>query len=201
MHSRKLSGTYANIFLMKPSLVIIGLGNPGREYENTRHNAGFIAIDVLSNAYGQGEWKDQQKFEAFVQEARVGVAPVLLVKPRTFMNLSGDSARKIVNFFKLNAGQQVLILCDELDLPLGTLRLREKGSAGTHNGLKSIVEQFGENFARLRIGVGPKPEKVDLAAWVLSAFTEDERKTLEGTIATLPDIVATFVMGQFPGEN
>jgi len=185
---------------MKPSLVVIGLGNPGREYENTRHNAGFMAIDVLSNAYGQGEWKDLQKFEAFAQEARIGVAPVLLVKPRTFMNLSGDSARKIVNFFKLDPSFQVLILCDDIDLPLGTLRLRNKGSAGTHNGLKSLVEQFGENFARLRIGIGSKPEKADLAAWVLSSFSEDERKTLEGAIATLPDILSTFVMGQFPQE-
>lgn len=185
---------------MKPSLVVIGLGNPGREYENTRHNAGFMAVDVLSNAFGQGEWKDQQKFDGFVQEARIVAAPVLLVKPRTFMNLSGDSARKIVNFFKLNAAQQVLVLCDEIDLPLGTLRLRQKGSAGTHNGLKSIVEQFGEDFPRLRIGVGPKPEKVDLAAWVLSAFSDEERKVLEGSIATLPDILSTFVMGQMPKE-
>jgi len=185
---------------MKPTLVVIGLGNPGREYENTRHNAGFMGVDVLSAAYGQGEWKDQQKFDAFTQEARIGVAPVLLVKPRTFMNLSGDSARKLVNFFKLNAAQQVLILCDEIDLPLGTLRLRNKGSAGTHNGLKSIVEQFGEEFARLRIGVGPKPEKIDLAAWVLSAFSDEERKILEGSIATLPDILNTFVMGQFPQD-
>ena len=121
---------------MKPSLVVIGLGNPGKQYENTRHNAGFLGIDVLSRAFGQGEWKDQQKFDGWTQEARIVTAPVLLVKPNTFMNLSGDSARKLVNFFKLNAAQQVLILCDEIDLPLGILRLRNKGSAGTHNGLK-----------------------------------------------------------------
>ncbi len=160
-----------------------------------------MGIDVLSTAFGQGEWKDQQKFDGFVQEARIVAAPVLLVKPRTFMNLSGDSARKIVNFYKLDAAQQVLILCDDIDIPLGTLRLRNKGSAGTHNGLKSIVEQFGENFARLRIGVGPKPEGADLATWVLSAFTEGERKTLEGSIATLPEALSTFVMGQLPSEE
>lgn len=185
---------------MKPSLVVIGLGNPGRQYENTRHNAGFMGIDVLSGAFGQGEWKEQQKFDGWVQEARIVAAPVLLVKPTTFMNLSGDCARKIVNFFKLDPTQQVLVLCDEIDLPLGTLRLRNKGSAGTHNGLKSLVEQFGENFARLRIGIGPKPDQADLAAWVLSAFSDNERKMLEGSIATLPQVLSTFVMGQLPQE-
>ena len=179
---------------MKPSLVVIGLGNPGKAYLHTRHNAGFLGIDVLSKEYGQSEWKDSGKFEAHIQEARVVTVPVLLVKPQTYMNLSGQTVRKLVDFYKLNPAQQVLILCDDIDIALGTSRFREKGSAGTHNGLKSIVEQIGEGFPRMRIGIGPKPEKVDLAAWVVSALSPEETTKLESVIQELPAFLRTFVL-------
>ncbi|HVW66751.1 MAG TPA: aminoacyl-tRNA hydrolase [Candidatus Peribacteraceae bacterium] len=181
---------------MKPSLLIIGLGNPGKQYVHTRHNAGFQAVDVLSKEFGQTEWKENQKFKAMTQEARMLTIPMLLVKPGTYMNLSGESVRKLVDFYKLDPAEQILVLCDDIDLPLGTTRLRKKGSAGTHNGLKSIVEQIGEAFPRLRIGIGPKAANMDLAAWVLSAMSPEERETLDKTYTEIPGIVRAFVLEQ-----
>ena len=179
---------------MKPSLVIVGLGNPGKAYEKTRHNAGFHAIDELAKVYGTGEWKQAPKFAGETCEARIGIAPVLLLKPHTFMNLSGEAVRKVVDFYKLDPAHHLLVVCDDIDLPLGTPRLRKSGSAGTHNGLKSIIEHIGEGFPRLRLGIGPKPEKVDLANWVVSAFSEEERKGMDGLYAVVPEIVKEFVV-------
>ncbi len=181
---------------MKPSLVLIGLGNPGASYERTRHNAGFQAIDVLSTAFGEGEWKDRPKFQSIAQEGRILTIPILLVKPLTFMNLSGEAIRKIVDFYKLNAAEQVLVLCDDIDLPLGEFRLRRKGGPGTHNGLKSVVEHFGEAFPRLRLGLGTRPAGSDLATWVLSVPPADEQRELEKLYAALPEIVRSFVLGE-----
>lgn len=179
---------------MKPSLVIIGLGNPGKAYEQTRHNAGWIALDALSTAFGEGEWKDKQKFLSVAQEGRILTIPILLVKPQTFMNRSGEAVKKIVDFYKLNAAEQIIIMSDEIDIPLGTVRLRMNGGPGTHNGLKSIVEQLGENFPRLRIGIGPKPDTGDLATWVLDRFSKGERGVLDDISATLPEQIKTFVL-------
>lgn len=179
---------------MKPTLVIIGLGNPGKAYEKTRHNAGFHAVDTLAEVYGTGAWKAMEKFAGDACEARIGIVPVLLLKPHTFMNLSGEAVRKVLDFYKLDPATNILVLCDDIDLPLGTPRLRKSGSAGTHNGLKSIIEHIGEGFPRLRLGIGPKPEKVDLAAWVTSAFSGDERKVMDGLYAVVPEIVKGFVL-------
>ncbi len=181
---------------MKPSLAIIGLGNPGKSYEQTRHNAGFQAIDVLSDAFGEGEWKERPKFSALVQEARILTVPILLVKPQTYMNLSGDAVRKIVDFYKLDPREQILILCDEIDIPLGELRLRKKGGPGTHNGLKSVHLLYGEDFPRLRIGVGPKPDQLDLAAWILSVPPPEDQELLSVTLKQMPDMVRQYVLGE-----
>ena len=186
---------------MKPSLLLIGLGNPGASYEKTRHNVGFQAIDVLSDAFGEGEWKEAPKFHALVREGRILTAPVLLVKPLTYMNRSGECVRKIVDFYKLNAKEQVMVFSDDIDLPLAHFRLRRKGGPGTHNGLRSIVEQFGEDFARVRIGLGDRPAGADLAAWVLSVPSPEEREQLEKTYATLPEVVRAFVLGQGNGHE
>lgn len=179
---------------MKPSLVIVGLGNPGKAYERTRHNAGFHAVEKLAEAFGAGTWKMQSKFDGETCQARVGVVPVLLLKPHTFMNLSGEAVRKVLDFYKLDPAANILVLCDDIDLPLGTPRLRKSGSAGTHNGLKSIIEHIGEGFPRLRLGIGPKPENADLASWVTSAFSGDERKLMDGLYAVVPEIVKEFVV-------
>ena len=181
---------------MKPSLILIGLGNPGASYEKTRHNLGFQAIDRLSQEFGEGDWKEGQKFLWIVQEGRIVTAPILLVKPQTYMNRSGEAIRKLVDFYKLNPANQVLVLCDDIDLPLGEIRLKKKGGPGTHNGLRSIVELFGEEFPRARIGLGDHPSGEALAAWVLSIPPADQRKVLEESLKSLPELVKKFVLGE-----
>ncbi len=164
---------------MKPELLIIGLGNPGKQYELTRHNAGWMALDFLAKETEAGEYEDKQKFLCHMAEGKLDGKPVLLVKPTTFMNRSGECMRKLVDFFKLDAAKQVLILCDDIDLPLGTHRLRMNGGPGTHNGLKSIVDSFGGDFPRHRIGLGTQPEQMDLAAWVLSKMSDADIKAMK----------------------
>ena len=181
---------------MKPSLIIIGLGNPGASYERTRHNAGFLAVDELSGAFGAGEWGTKQKFQSLAQEARVLTAPILLIKPQTYMNLSGQAVRKVIDFYHLDPKKQLLVISDDVDIPLETLRFRESGGPGTHNGMKSLVEQFGEGFPRFRIGIGPLPSGQDLAAWVLSRFSQEEEEKLRVVLAQVPEHVRKFVMGE-----
>lgn len=184
---------------MKPSLVFIGLGNPNPSYEHTRHNAGFMAADLLAKEYGQGEWKEQPKFQSLTLEARIVTVPILIVKPLTYMNLSGEAAGKIVDFYKLDASSQIIVCCDDIDIPLGSVRFRTKGSAGTHNGLKSLCDRFGENYPRLRLGIGPKPAGRDLATWVLSNFDAEEEALLLKAIDEVPEIVKKFVMEEERG--
>lgn len=179
---------------IKPALAIFGLGNPGKEYDHTRHNVGFAALDHLSNVFGEGNWQDKQKFLADIQEARIGVAPVLLVKPKTYMNLSGDCIRKVVDFFTLDPATQILVLSDDIDLPLADLRLRMSGGPGTHNGLKSIVNTLGEDFPRLRIGLGEKPAPQDLSNWVLSRFSKEEKERIEAEFPRLETMLTEFVL-------
>lgn len=179
---------------MKPALAIFGLGNHGKSYASTRHNAGYMALDKLAEVFGEGEWQDKQKFEADILEARVGVAPVMLIKPKTFMNLSSDCVRKVVDFYKLDPTTQVLILSDDIDISLGELRLRKTGGPGTHNGLKSIVDVFGEDFVRIRIGLGKQPANQDLSGWVLSKFTSEERDVLTKSFEQLPDMITEYVL-------
>lgn len=191
---------------MKPSFLIVGLGNPGRGHLSTRHNAGRSAIDALAHEFGTGLWKPKQKFLADVCEARIVTVPVLLARPTTYMNDSGSAVRKLVDFFKLDPAHQLLILCDDIDLDLGELRIRPEGGAGTHNGLKSVVDRFGETFPRLRIGVrGPHAPKgsfqqagEDLAAYVLSRPNAGEKEKLEGVIAKVPEAVREFVSHAAP---
>lgn len=178
---------------MKPALAIFGLGNPGKQYENTRHNAGYLALEKLAEEFGEGDWQDKQKFDADILEARIGVAPVLLVKPKTYMNLSGDSVRKVVDFYKLNPATQIIVLSDDIDIELGELRLRKKGGPGTHNGLKSVVDIYGEDFVRIRIGLGAPPAGRDLSAWVLSRLTAEELEALKKSFAELPQTIDSYV--------
>lgn len=167
---------------MKPQFLIVGLGNPGKQYESTRHNVGWLALDTLAEELKAGEWSDKPRFLSTVAEAEINGVACLLVKPLTFMNRSGEAIHKLLDFYKLSPALQLLVCCDDIDLPLGTHRLRMTGGPGTHNGLKSIVDSIGENFPRLRIGLGPKPDGVDLASWILSGLTKDEKKALEPSL-------------------
>lgn len=181
---------------MKPSLLLVGLGNHGKEYVKTRHNLGFRAVDVLSEDFGMGDWAEKPKFLSRVQEGRVVTVPVLLVQPQTYMNRSGEAIAKLIDFYKLDPAENLLVFCDDIDLPLGELRLREKGGAGTHNGLKSIVQVLGENFPRIRIGLGAQPEGADLSTWVLSALPKEEAEEINGVLrSSLPEMVRDFVLG------
>jgi PTH1 family peptidyl-tRNA hydrolase len=170
---------------MKPRFVFVGLGNPGRQYERTRHNTGFQAADRLAKECGAGEWRDAQKFLCTAAEATIDDCPVLIAKPTTYMNRSGECIRKLVDFYKLDPSAALLVSCDDVDIPIGTTRLRMEGGPGTHNGLKSIVESIGESFPRIRVGIGPQPVGVDLAAWVLSVFPDDQQDTLDEALADI----------------
>ena len=179
---------------MKPMLLLVGLGNPGASYARTRHNAGFQAVERLAAEFGTGEWEDRQKFQSRCMEGRIVTAPVLLVQPLTYMNRSGEAIRKIVDFYKMNPAEQVIVFCDDIDLPLGAARFRRSGGPGTHNGLKSIVEQFGEAFPRIRIGMGGKPAGADLAGWVLSVPPADDAAAIAAAIDGLPETVRQFLL-------
>lgn len=165
---------------MENLYVIAGLGNPGKKYDNTRHNVGFEAIDVLSNKFGIKV--NKVKHKALIGEGIINGNRVVMVKPQTFMNLSGESLREIVEWYKVSSDKLILI-CDDVDLPLGKVRVRSKGSSGTHNGMKSVIYQLQfDDFSRIRIGIDKAPEGWDLANYVLGKFGPDERKTISESI-------------------
>ena len=170
--------------------VIVGLGNPGPKYAGTRHNIGFEVVDYLAAAPGCTPFRE--KFEAFVAELKEGGESVLLVKPLTFMNLSGRSVRAVLDFYKLPLGE-LLVICDDFNLPLGKLRIRAKGSHGGQNGLRNIQDQLGtDGYTRLRIGVG-QPGPGDAVDHVLSKFKPGERKAVEDAIALAAQAALTWI--------
>lgn len=179
---------------MKPSLLIVGLGNIGAEYSHTRHNLGFMAIDHIAEVLNATQWTEQGKFKATIAEARIHTFPAMLCKPTTFMNRSGETIQKIIDFYKLSAPTQLLVLYDDIDIPTGEIRIRSKGSAGTHNGVKSIISCLGtEEFSRIRIGIGPKPQNYDLAQWILSALNEQEQTILDTVFTKLPEEIEQYI--------
>ena len=157
--------------------LIVGLGNPGAEYEKTRHNVGFRALDLLAKEAGVKV--DRSKFRALIRTAELGGQKVLLLKPETFMNNSGEAVHLAAMFYKVPI-DHVVVVSDDVSLPVGKIRVRAEGSAGGHNGLKSIISHLGsQDFPRVKIGVGAKPHPdYDLADWVLSSFSAEEEKTL-----------------------
>ncbi len=167
--------------------IVAGLGNPGAEYKDTRHNAGFIAIDYIAERLGVKT--DRLKFRALTAEAFVGAHRVLLMKPETFMNLSGEAIAAAASFYKIPP-ENIIVLHDEISFEPGKNRIRRKGSAGGHNGLKSIISSLGSDaFARIKIGVGQKPSPdYDLVNWVLGKLPQDARESIS---ASLPSIFAS----------
>ncbi|MED9822197.1 MAG: aminoacyl-tRNA hydrolase [Christensenellales bacterium] len=172
--------------------IIIGLGNPGKEYERTRHNVGFDVIDVLSEKLGIALTKNAM--HGLIGEGFVQGEKVILVKPQTYMNLSGQCVTELVGWYKAPM-ENVMVVYDDIDLPLGKLRLRAGGSAGTHNGMRSIIGLLGrQDFPRLRVGVGQRPEGWELADWVLSRYrTEEERKAQFDAFLLAADTVIDWV--------
>ena len=166
------------------SHVIVGLGNPGAQYLHTRHNAGFLAIDYMCNKYNARVNKSAHK--GLVGEATIAGKRVLLVKPQTFMNLSGECVRAVLDFYKIKP-ENLIIIYDDISLNVGRLRVRRDGSAGGHNGIKSLIEHLGTQiFPRVKVGVGQKPHPdYDLASWVLSEFSKEDLNNLESTFPTV----------------
>lgn len=170
--------------------IIVGLGNPGRKYQGTRHNVGFEVVEELARRHGSQAAKN--RFQAEVLEARLGGEKVLLVEPQTFMNLSGRSVKAVVDYYNLEP-EDLLVVCDDLNLPLAKIRTRAKGSAGGQNGLADVIRVLGtEAFSRLRVGIGQPPEQWDAADWVLGKFTSDERQEIDLAIRTAADAVEVW---------
>ena len=170
--------------------IIAGLGNPGKEYENTKHNVGFLTIDILAEKYDIKV--NKIKFKGLIGEGMIGTEKVILVKPQTYMNLSGQCIREIVAFYKLDM-EDLVVIYDDIDLPMGNLRIRKKGSAGTHNGMRSIIYDLQDDgFPRVRVGIGGE-RKGDLANYVISGFSGDDRKLIEEAIVKAADAVACLV--------
>lgn len=175
--------------------LIVGLGNPGSEYEATRHNAGFIVVDMLAENLGCGLTK--LKFKSLYGTADIGGKKCLILKPQTFMNNSGEAVRDAAAFYKIPA-ENIIVVSDDISLDVGRLRIRRKGSDGGHNGLKSIIYLLNsDNFARIKVGVGKKPHPdYDLAAWVLSRFKNDEVDDLKKAAENACDAIKLMVEGK-----
>ena len=158
--------------------MIVGLGNPGRQYETTRHNAGFICLDLLSEKHGIKITK--LKFKSLMGDGRINGKRCLFLKPQTFMNLSGEAVRDAAEFYKIPP-ERIIVICDDISLDPGKIRIRRKGSAGGQNGMKNIIYHLNsDNFPRIKVGIGAKPNpNYDLADWVLSHFTKDEAKLIK----------------------
>ena len=161
--------------------IIVGLGNPGKEYEKTRHNVGFDVIDALAEKYKISVL--ELKHKAISGRGYIEGQKVILVKPLTFMNLSGESIREVIEYYKVDSEEELIVISDDISLEPGQLRVRIKGSAGGHNGLKNIIKQLGhDNFKRIRMGVGEKPKGYDLADYVLGHFNKEEKAAVDEAI-------------------
>ncbi len=158
--------------------IIAGLGNPAARYAGTRHNTGFMVLDKLAEKYEIAV--TQKKHRALIGTGQIGEKKVLLAKPQTFMNLSGESLVRLRDFYQIDVAKELIVLYDDIDLGVGQIRVRGKGSAGGHNGMKSIISALGtETFLRVRVGIGQKPPGWDLADYVLSRFSGDEQPLME----------------------
>lgn len=174
--------------------IVVGLGNPGSAYDNTRHNIGFSAVDYIAEKTGAKITK--AKFSALLGTWEYERKKVMLLKPQTFMNLSGDAVGPRAKFYKIPP-ENVIIIYDDVSLPVGKMRIRRKGSRGGHNGIKSIINHIGENFPRVKIGVGEKPHPdYDLAAWVLGKFGTDDKKALQEEYEKVFDAVKLIIDGK-----
>lgn len=175
--------------------IIVGLGNPKKEYDNSRHNVGFSCIDRIADKYDIDILECKHK--AIIGKGYINKQKVILVKPMTYMNLSGESVRAVIDYYKVDEKTQLIVIFDDVSLPVGQLRIRKKGSAGGHNGIKNIILHLGhETFERIRVGVGEKPKGYDLADYVLGHFTSDEKKIMADSRERVCDAVEMMIEGQ-----
>jgi PTH1 family peptidyl-tRNA hydrolase len=182
------------MFFRKPSGIswlVVFLGNPGPKYAGTRHNAGFLTADAAEKRYGVSI--NRSRFKALTASCELGGEKVLFMKPQTYMNLSGDAVQQAVSFYKIPA-EHVLVVSDEMSLPVGKIRIRPKGSAGGHNGLKSIISVLGtENFPRIRLGVGAPPPEYDVKDWVLSTFRNQDAEDFYAAAERAAQAVEAYI--------
>lgn len=169
-------------------VIIAGLGNPTREYENTRHNIGFMAIDALADKYNISVMDCKHK--ALIGKGMINGTKVVLVKPLTYMNLSGEAIKAVIDYYKVDAASELIVIYDDISLDVGQLRIRKKGSAGGHNGIKNIIANLGDDtFLRIKIGVGEKPKGYDLADYVLGHFGKEELEVMKDSLGKVDGAV------------
>ncbi len=180
------------------SHIVVGLGNPGDKYFTTRHNAGFLTMDYIAQKYSARI--DRAKFKALCGEATIAGKSVLLMKPQTFMNNSGEAVAQAAKFYKI-APENIIVICDDVNLEVARLRVRRKGSDGGQNGMKSIINHLGSDaFPRIKVGVGQKPHPdYDLASWVLSEFGEEDKKKLFDSFLVICDGLEKILAGDVDG--
>lgn len=174
--------------------LIIGLGNPGAEYEYTRHNMGFMALDFFAKKHNLTFWVEN-KFKAMISSVCFNGNKALLIKPLTYMNLSGESVIRVMQYYKIDVAD-ILVISDDLDSPLGRIRIREKGSSGGHNGLKNIISHIQtEEFKRIKIGID-RNEQIPVMDWVLKKLTEEERSLIQPSLEKVGEAVEEFIKGE-----
>ncbi len=172
--------------------VIVGLGNPTAQYAGTRHNIGFDTIDRLAGRLGISV--DTKKHKALIGKGVIGSEKVILAKPQTFMNLSGESVRELMDFYKIDTTTELIVIYDDISLDVGKMRIRAKGSAGGHNGIKSIIAHTGSDvFKRVKVGVGNKPPRMDLADYVLGHFSKDDKIIMEDSVDRAANAVEVMI--------
>ncbi|MBD5493099.1 MAG: aminoacyl-tRNA hydrolase [Lachnospiraceae bacterium] len=172
--------------------IIAGLGNPGREYENTRHNTGFMVIDEAAEKYNINV--TEKKHKALIGKGIIGGQKVILVKPQTFMNLSGESIREVIDYYKIDEKAELIVISDDISLEAGAIRIRKRGSAGGHNGLKNIILHLGhDEFQRIRMGVGEKPQEYELIDYVLGRFDEQDSKLIAASVKEAAEAIEVMI--------
>ncbi len=185
------------------SVLIVGLGNPGKEYENTRHNIGFNCVEAFAKANNFDPWMDKKDLRCQMASATLGETRAIVIKPTTFMNLSGEAVQAVAHFYKIPA-DKIIVVHDELDIPFGQIRLRRGGGSAGHNELKSVMQHIGEGFGRVRIGLGPKePEQMDSADFVLARFSSEQQTQLPALVREVSAVLSEYAYGdgQLPQET
>ncbi len=184
------------------NVLIVGLGNVGKAYENTRHNVGFAALDAFAQAHHFNPWQEKKDLKCHLTSQTLGETRVILCKPATFMNLSGEAVQKVAHFYKLDTGS-ILAVHDELDIPFGQIRMRQGGGAAGHNGVKSLIQYLGEDFGRIRIGIdGSRPEQMESADYVLARFTADEQSHMAALTQETTSILTEYIFSsQLPHDT
>jgi len=182
-------------FGMTKTLLVVGLGNPDPEYAKTRHNVGFICLDEFARKNSFDPWTNKKDLKSKITQVTIGDTRVILVKPQTFMNLSGEAVQAVQHFYKLS-NTQTVVVHDELDVNFGQIRLRTGGSAAGNNGIKSVTQHIGEDYARVRVGIGPKePAQIDSADFVLQDFSAAQAKDLPALTQEVSAILSEYAYG------